>query len=67
MVMNGTQLGTELQSAVQALSDADKKDAAKVWSEVGKAIVNHIKTNGVITPDLLVTSQGPVTGTGKIS
>jgi len=48
MALNGTNLGDEMLTAIQALSAADQGNAQLCFREIGKAIVTHFQTNGTI-------------------
>ena len=39
----GPALGIAIKSAIDSLSDADKKNRDKLYEEMGTAIINHIK------------------------
>jgi hypothetical protein len=67
MAMNGNTLATEIENAIDTLSDADKGDRSKVWQKIANAIVNHITTNATVTGTATSVQSGgstaPVTGT----
>jgi len=75
MAMSGSVLKAAILSAINGLSEADKRDGDKVWAELCDEIVAHIKNNAVVA--VTVTSvggvttgsgtSGPGTGTGTIS
>lgn len=66
MALNGDTLGLALSAAVQALSQAQKENLDTVWKTIGNAIVDHIKTNAVVTVSSVsgVTVGGGVSGPG---
>ena len=75
MAMSGSVLKAAILSAINGLSEEDKRDGDKVWLEICNEIVNHIKNNAQVT--VAVTSVSLVTtglaasrpgaGTGTIS
>lgn len=62
MPMSETVLGPAIAAAVSGLSPAQKSDLNIVWTEIAKAILTHIKTQGVVT-----TVGSPTTQTGTIA
>lgn len=61
----GAVLGSTIKSAIDSLSDEDKKDRDKLFDEMGKAIINHIIANG--TGAVAVVSVSGVTSGGASS
>ena len=66
MAMVGNTLGSEIKTAVDALSSNDKLDMEKVWQAVGGAIVTHIQTNSVVST-ITTCPAGAGTGIGTIA
>ena len=66
MAMVGNTLGSEIKTAVDALSSNDKLDMEKVWQAVGGAIIIHIQTNGVVST-ITTCPAGAGTGIGTIA
>lgn len=48
MSMNNSQLGSEINSKLNTLSEAEKRDATLVWVKIAEAIIDHIKNNAEI-------------------
>ena len=70
MALNGDILGTQIQAAIDSLSDTDKQDRDKLFKAMGGAIVAHIQANGQISTVVTGTlPAGPVAafGTGTIT
>lgn len=61
MALNATQLGTLIDSKIQTLSETDKRDSLKVWTEVAKAIVEHITQNAEVTTTVSTVVTIPIT------
>ncbi len=61
----GSALGTTIRSAIDSLSDEDKKDRTKLFDEMGKAIIAHLIANG--TGAIAVVSVSGVTTGGGVS
>lgn len=65
MAMNGNTLGTEIDTAIRALSPAQQLLPVEVWKAISSAIVNHITGNAQINTNVSVTSvSGVTTGPG---
>ncbi len=56
-MLNGNALGLAIASAINTLSEAEKRDPNLVWQKVAVEIVNHIKNN-------LELQVGSLTSTG---
>ncbi len=54
----GPALGIAIKSAIDSLSDADKKDRDKLYEEMGTAIINHIIANGAAAVGSVVAGGG---------
>lgn len=73
----GNALGAAMKNAVDALSEADKRNRLKVFEAMGTAIIAHFIANGAGAITVAVTSvsgvttggsaSGPGTGTGTIT
>lgn len=48
MAMNNSQLGSEINSKLNTLSEAEKRDATLVWVKIAEAIIDHIKNNAEV-------------------
>ena len=48
MAMNGSNLGSEIKAAIDALSSSDQADPLKVWQALGQAVVTHLQTNATV-------------------
>jgi len=70
MPLVGDDLATAVQNAIDALSEADKRDMTKVRKAEMNAIVNYIVANAEVSTTVTGTlPNGPVaaSGTGGIS
>lgn len=48
MAMNGLNLGTEINNAINALSSDDQADPLKVWQALSQALVAHVQGNATV-------------------
>lgn len=62
MAMTGSGLASAVKSAIQGIDEGDR-DFDAVWTAIGDAIINYIKTNAVVN----VTSVAGVTAGGGVS
>lgn len=49
MAMNKDTLGTAIKNFCDGLSDAQKNDIEYVWRGIANEIIEHMKTNAVVT------------------
>lgn len=63
MAMNKNQLGNEIKSKLDSLSDSEKRDPSQVWVKVAEAIIDHIKNEAEIDSLLIsgITVSPPST------
>jgi hypothetical protein len=54
----GSDLGIAIKSALDSLSDEDKRDRDKLFEEMGKAIIDHIIANGAAAVGSVVAGGG---------
>jgi len=75
MAMSGNVLKAAILGAINGLSEVDKRDGDKVWTEICNEIVDHIKNNAIVAVTVTSVSgvttgsgvSGSGTGTGTIS
>ena len=69
MPLNASQLATELQAKITATfgSPTDSALSLQFYRALAEAIIDHLKNNGVVTPDSMNAGGDPVQGTGKIT
>ena len=67
--MNGSQLGTEIKGAIEAIfgAPADEEKLEEFCNALGTMIVSHIQTNAILEPGSFSNGGGPVGGTGTIT
>lgn len=67
--MNSNQLGSQIVSKLNSLSDESKRDASQVWQSVAEAIIDHIKNNAEIASltqsGIVVVGSASVASQGK--
>lgn len=65
-MLDGDKLGQEIWAAISALNKEDQENdpTEEYWKTVGKTIVSHFKTNGVIPQGIAVSTSG---GSGSTS
>ena len=65
MAMNSDAMGAAVAAAVDALSEAEKKDLPTVWKTICGEIVDHITANAAVATTVTVASvSGVTTGPG---
>lgn len=70
MALDGNAMGDAVVTALQGLNpDIVPADLKPFWEAICTAIVNHIKSDGVVNPGSFNVSSapGPVSGAGTIS
>lgn len=74
MALNGDTLGLAIRAAVDdAVAAHGPSNRAELFKAIGNAIVTHITTNAVVSPEGLPTpltapaGGGAVSGTGKVT
>lgn len=45
MAMNAAQLGTNINDALEALSQGDAQDAETIWQTIAAIIITHLQNN----------------------
>lgn len=65
MAMNENSLGALIKANIDLLTPAEQRDSIKVWTAVGKGIIQHIKTSAEI--DSLTQSGIVVTGSATVT
>ena len=70
MALSGDVMAANIVTAINGLSDEDKKDMTKIWKAIAGQIVAHVKTGTVAVPAAgLMLGTTPITGaaSGTIS
>jgi hypothetical protein len=69
MAMDKDTLGALIVSKINSLTASEKKTDLKVWTAVGEAIIDHIKSSAEINPlsqsGIIIAGSATITAQGQ--
>lgn len=67
MAMSKAILGSAIKTAIEGLSENDKKDLQTIWETIADQFILHIQTNAIVTVAVgipVATAGSPAAQTG---